>query len=245
MGSRIRQNPERAFIVFFGASCPIARDEVIQDRGQWLYILYMLLNVKQCHLSQTTARNGWCLRATPVNQQPVLAGIDPANIRREAATLALSRKAQTSESHLLHKIVTETPRRVRVKSRHPFAIQAHELLSTTLADTSKATWIKTKWREQWKSAEPSRLHHYINDPTDVSGQDLPLNRLRTGVGCCGAAMKRWGLADSASCECGDPVQTVEHMISSCPKHQPPNGEQGLIDLDDDTLTWLASTELQV
>ncbi|XP_061130032.1 DENN domain-containing protein 1B isoform X2 [Syngnathus typhle] len=27
MGSRIRQNPERAFIVFFEASCPIARDE--------------------------------------------------------------------------------------------------------------------------------------------------------------------------------------------------------------------------
>ena len=148
-----------------------------------------------------------CLRATPTNQLPVLAGIAPAAVRREAATLALARKAQLSESHLLHKVVMETPQRTRLKSRRPFATQAQELLRTTPADTSKASWVKARWRDQWKAAEPSRLHHYIEDPTDVPGQHLPrkewttLNRLRTGVGRFGAAMQKWGLTDSAHCEC--------------------------------------------
>lgn len=192
-----------------------------------------------------------CLRATPTNQLPVLAGIAPAEVRQEAATLALARKALMSESHLLHKVVTETPQRTRLKSRRPFATQAQELLRTTPADTSKASWVKARWRDQWKAAEPSRLHQFIEDPTDVPGQHLPrkewttLNRLRTGVGRFGAAMQKWGLTDSAHCECGDPLQTVEHVMTSCPKYRPPNGDRGLIDLDNDTLDWLAATELKV
>ncbi|KAJ8335962.1 hypothetical protein SKAU_G00393050 [Synaphobranchus kaupii] len=112
--------------------------------------------------------------------------------------LALFRKAQTSESHLLHKIVTEKPRHARLKSRHPFATHAHELLRTAPADASKTDWVKARWRDQWKSAEPSRLHRYIDDPMGVPGQDLPrkqwttLNRFRTGVGRYGVAMKRQG-----------------------------------------------------
>ncbi|XP_078283458.1 uncharacterized protein LOC144609015 isoform X2 [Rhinoraja longicauda] len=77
---------------------------------------------------------------------------------------------------------------VLLKSRRPFAVQAHELLCITPADTSKAAWLKTRWRDQWKSAEPSRLHRSSGEPTDIPGQDLPreqwitLDRLRTGVG---------------------------------------------------------------
>ena len=79
--------------------------------------------------------------------------------------LALAGKAQVSESHLLHKM--------RFKSRYPFSSNAQELLRTTPADTSKAAWVKVKWRDQWKSAAPSWLQHYVEDPTDVPGQYLP------------------------------------------------------------------------
>ncbi|KAE8287398.1 hypothetical protein D5F01_LYC13438 [Larimichthys crocea] len=114
-----------------------------------------------------------CLRATPTNQLPVLVRISPAEVRREAATLALARKAQLNESHLLHKVVTETPQQARLKSRHPFAILTQELFRTTPVDTSKAAWMKARWRDQWKAAVSSRLHQFIEDPTDVPGQDLP------------------------------------------------------------------------
>ena len=39
-------------------------------------------------------------------------------------------------------------------------------------------------------------------------------------------MKKWGLADSAACECGEPEQTAEHIINSCQLHRPPS-EAGL------------------
>ena len=57
------------------------------------------------------------------------------------------------------------------------------------------------------------------------------------------SMQRWSLADSAQCECGDPQQAVDHVLTSCPK--PPNGDVGLMNLDDETLEWLATTELRI
>lgn len=65
------------------------------------------------------------------------------------------------------------------------------------------------------------------------------------MGHFGAAMQKWGIADSAQCECGDPLQTVEHILTSCPKHRLPDGKCGLIDIDARTLDWLASMELKV
>lgn len=50
------------------------------------------------------------------------------------------------------------------------ATHAQELLHT---DILKAFWTKASWRDLWRSAEPSRLHHCIENPTDVLGQQLP------------------------------------------------------------------------
>ena len=47
-----------------------------------------------------------------------------------------------------------------------------------------------------------------------------LNTLRTGVGRYRLPMKKWGLADSAACEYGEPEQTAAHVINSCPLHRP-------------------------
>ncbi|KAE8300548.1 hypothetical protein D5F01_LYC00693 [Larimichthys crocea] len=153
-----------------------------------------------------------------------------------------------SSPESLQQRLSETPQRARLMSQRPFATHAQELLRTTPVDTSKVAWVKARWRDQWKAAVPSRLHQFIEDPTDVPGQDLPrkewttLNRLRTGVGRSGAAMQKWGLTDSVHCSCGDPLQTVEHVTTSCPRYRPPNGDRGLIDLDSNTLDWLAAME---
>ena len=50
-----------------------------------------------------------CLRPTPVNQLPILAGIATPTIRREAAVLALTRKAAKDEDHILHLVISERP----------------------------------------------------------------------------------------------------------------------------------------
>ena len=191
------------------------------------------------------------LRATPVNQLPILSSIAPPSVRREAAVLALTRKAKNDEDHLLYTIVSDPPPPVRLKSRNAFAQHAHLLLETIPDTTSKQMWTKSRWMEDWRLADHQRLHRFIADPDNITGAELPrkqwimLNRLRTGVGRFSATMRDWGLKDSAVCECGHPEQTVTHVIEECPLFRPPNGEQGIVALDDETRTWLAETELQI
>ena len=118
---------------------------------------------------------------------------------------------------------------------------------STPEDVSSRSWLSTRWNEEWRAAEHSRLHSFINTPDHVPGQDLPrrqwttYNRIRTGVGRFGEAMKRWGQKSTSECECGAPNQSVQHITM----HRPPNGERGLIDLDEDTRIWLASTSLEI
>ena len=60
----------------------------------------------------------------------------------------------------------------------------------------------------------------------------------------GGDMKKWGLADSAACGCGEPEQTAEHIINSCPLHRPPS-EAGLFEVGPLTRAWLQQTELTI
>ena len=57
-------------------------------------------------------------------------------------------------------------------------------------------------------------------------------------------LKKWGLTDSAACECDEPEQTVDDIIDSCPLHRPPS-ETGLLELEVGPLTtaWLQQTVL--
>ena len=85
------------------------------------------------------------------------------------------------------------------------------------------------WKQVSEASGPTRAHRHVSDPGEgVKGEDLSrkhlttLNRLRTWVGRYKASMKKWGLADSAACECGEPEQTADHIINSCPlpNHHP-------------------------
>ena len=116
---------------------------------------------------------------------------------------------------------------------------------------TKQSWLRTRWKDDWLAAPPSRLHNFIRDPHSVPGLDLPrkqwttLNRLRTGVGRFSSSMLKWGLKDSSVCECGAPEQTVDHILDVCPQHRPPSGREGIVSLDEDTRAWLASTSLEI
>ena len=140
-----------------------------------------------------------CVCATPINQLPILASIAPLSLRREAAVLALFRKATNSGDHLLHQVVTTTPQRARLKSRGPFAEHTHQLLRSTPADVFRGMWLTRRWSEEWQAADHSRLHRFVDEPGELLGEDLPrrqwttLNRLRTGVGRFAATMNGWGL----------------------------------------------------
>ena len=61
---------------------------------------------------------------------PVLAGIAPAGLRRQAATLALARKAQQHDWHILHETTTRAAPPSRLKSRHPYNRTVQEMLGS-------------------------------------------------------------------------------------------------------------------
>ena len=75
-------------------------------------------------------------------------------------------------------------------------------------DRYQDTWIAASWKQEWEaSGPPEGIATYgtqvktSRGKTCVENTEL-LNRLPTGVGRYRSSMKKWGLVDSVSCECG-------------------------------------------
>ena len=177
----------------------------------------------------------------------VLAGIQPAELRRRGATLSLACRAQ-DPNHLLHEKLSFPVGTQRLKSRRPFVPAAQELLQSSRdCNIRAAHWADHAWSNEW-SKKNTRLHAFVpTTSTEPSGVTLrrnawvKLNRLRTGVGRFRSDMHKWGLASSAACECGAAEQTADHVIRYCPLNRAPTGINGLRNLDENTTTWLLNS----
>jgi len=87
-----------------------------------------------------------CLHRTPVDNLTILAGIQPAEVRRSGATLSLGRRAM-EPGHLLHSALTRPSSAVarRLKSRHPFVPDAQQLISFSDSNIRAAQWVDHQW----------------------------------------------------------------------------------------------------
>ena len=131
-----------------------------------------------------------CLRPTPADNLPTLAGIQPAEPSRNGATLPPARRAM-EPGHLLHSALTgpSSANARRVNSRHPFVPAAQQLISFSENNNRRAAhWADHQWIAEW-AGNPTRLHIFIPyTGTYPPGMTLPkrawvrLNRLLTGVG---------------------------------------------------------------
>lgn len=126
------------------------------------------------------------------------------------------------------------------------------MLNSTPDGQSTKAWLETTWKQEWEyRTGHTGAHQFILDPArDVEGEHLSrrqwtlLNRLRTGVGCFKTFKKKWGLTDNATCECGEPEQTADHIISTCPLYKPPS-EEALFIVGQNTKAWLDDTKLDI
>jgi len=190
-----------------------------------------------------------CLRPTPAGNLPTLAGIQPAELRRNGATLSLACR-DMEPGHLLHSGLTRpsSANARRLKSRHPFVPAAQHLIS--LSDNNNirgAQLADYQWNAEWTDS-PTRLRIFIPDtgthpPRMVFARRawVRLNRLRTGVGRFRSCLYKWGMASAAACECDAEEQTVDHVVLQCPIHRPPHGQHGLTVLDNEIIEWLLNT----
>ena len=186
-----------------------------------------------------------CLRPTPTDYLPILAGIQPAELRRRGATLSLANRAILNPDHILHEqlVGKQNAHQGRLKSRRPFVPAAQKLLDSLTESDIRA--MDGLCMEQGVLEKYIMLHAFIPRASPKPlGMGLPrtswvkLNRLRTGVGRFHSSTYTWGAAPSPNCECGAAEQTADHIISACPLHRAPKGIQGLLVLDDDTRRWL-------
>ena len=95
-----------------------------------------------------------CLKPTPVSHLPVLAGIAPASLRRDAATLTLARKAQKYDWHILHKATITWAPPGRLKSRHPYNKAAHEMLQSIPDELSRDACLAESLKQTSETAGP-------------------------------------------------------------------------------------------
>ena len=75
-----------------------------------------------------------CMRPTETTFLPVLAGITPPDIRREARVAKLTETAKNNPEHLHHKVIAaDAACPQRLVSRHPFSRHAARLSNVTCA----------------------------------------------------------------------------------------------------------------
>jgi len=97
----------------------------------------------------------------------------------------------------------------------------------------------------WMSAQVVNSHLVCDSTIRQPGFDLPrqqwslLNRFRTEQGHCGACRRKWQLADTDLCPCGE-TQMIFHIVESCPLTKLNGGLSRLHSADEDAVSWLTS-----
>ena len=150
------------------------------------------------------------LRATPLPSMYRLAGIAPPNIRRLTISKAERDRQQQDPRHPLYGHQEE---RRRLVSRKSF-VTTDGLDGTTAPNFRVRTWRRTD------HDNPNEALPDISEDLPV-GKDLPrrdwvtLNRTRAKVGKTGDNLVKWGLKNRADCPCGEPNQTMAHILQDC------------------------------
>ena len=167
-----------------------------------------------------------CLRPTPTAKLPVFLGIQSGELSRQKATFFAGLALTTfclllATGYILHGQLTkpQADSKERLKSRHPFAPAARQLLHNLCElGIHAAQWTNLTWDAEY-SKSMSAFDVYISwvstRPIGISLTRtvwVKLNRLRTGVRRFGSSMLKWGLASSGKCKCGASKQTADHII---------------------------------
>jgi len=112
---------------------------------------------RPCH-QRRLSNCGW-MPASPADNLPILAGIQPAELRRNGATLPLARRAK-EPGHLLQSALSRpsSANARRLKSRHPFVPAAQHLNKIRVAQ-----WAADhQWNAEWTD-NLTRLRIFIPD----------------------------------------------------------------------------------
>ena len=164
-------------------------------------------NLIDAQLHSSMRLTSGCLLHMQLSWLPVLSNVAPPSLHRKAAT---DNMLQIIEAHPNWPVYADV-------FKHPPPRLAPR--RQTWSDMTSVDTI-TQWREGWPSASVVN-YTIVTDPTiRQPGFDLPrhtwspMNRFRAGKGPCRANLHKWGLAQSPSCDCGQP-QTMNRIVDTC------------------------------
>jgi len=109
----------------------------------------------------------------------------------------------------------------------------------------------TEWRTVWNNLILENADLVINPTQSLEGFKLPrqewvsLNRIRTGHGRCGYSMHQWKLRDNSACDCGNATQTIQHIMSNCPKRKFESKMSDFFRLTSEALDWIATLDIKL
>ena len=120
-----------------------------------------------------------CLRPTPTDYLPVLAGIQPAELRRLGATLSVAYRGSLDPGHIFYELLAGSTHgyRERLKSRRPFVPAARKLLQDlTELDIRAAQWTVFKWSTEYSECSPDLRAFIPRASTRPMGWAFPDHR---------------------------------------------------------------------
>jgi len=151
-----------------------------------------------------------CLRPTPADNLPILAGIQPVEFRRNGVILSVVHRAM-EPGRLLHSTVTSTPsgNAQRLKSRHPF-VPAAQLISSSDSRVRRSGRITDGMRSDWTTL---RLRGSVLSSPEPTHLESPLQEQ------CGSGSTA-SVSDVSAPACTSEVLPSMRPVSVT-KNQPP------------------------
>jgi len=196
-----------------------------------------------------------CLRPTPADNLPILAGIQPARFRLKRATVSPSRHAM-GPGNLLHLalISSQGGNARHLKSRQPIVLAAQLISSSDENNRSGPLWADHRCNKQWLE-NTTRLRAFIPDiQTHLPGMALirtawfRLNRLAqvSEVSVPACTNKLWPIPQIVGVAQKNRLLAmlfliVLHLLFTVPPH----GAHGLTLLDDDAIGRLLNICLEM
>ena len=193
---------------------------------------------RSCHAQKIDAElNKACriitgnLKPTPLPDLYKLASISPPSIRRDAITKA-EREKQLSDNR--HPMYNHQRVQQRLRSRKSF-VTVNRLGNESLSTYRLRRWMETEQHHSESIPKPSED---LSNGASLSRKDwVALNRARAKTGRTGDNLFRWGLAENAQCACGESVQTMDHILRSCPEG-PSCSNEDLLEANQPARDWL-------
>ena len=193
---------------------------------------------RSCHAQKVdTELNKACriitgnLKPTPLPYLYRLASIPPPSIRREAIT-KVERQKQLSDNR--HPLFNHQGVQRRLRSRKSF-VTVESLGNEPLPTYKLRRWTDTDQHHSESIPLPSE--NLPNGSSLNRKEWVTLNRARSKTGRTGDNLLRWRLSESAQCTCGEPVQTMSHILRECPD-SPTCSDEDLLEANQSALNWI-------